>query len=97
MKKLVLASVMAAAFAMPALAEDAKTPAVAGEATNPAAPVAGANSFTEAQARDQIAEAGYSEVSNLVKDDQGIWRGKASKDGAVHDVAVDFQGNVTSN
>jgi hypothetical protein len=31
-----------------------------------------------------------------VKDENGIWRGKATKDGATHDVQVDFQGNVTS-
>lgn len=96
MKKIILAGLLAASFAMPAFAEEAKTPAVAGDQTNPAAPVAGANSFTEGQARDRITDAGYTDVSALMKDDNGIWRGKASKGGAVMDVQVDFQGNVTS-
>ena len=96
MKKIVFASLLVAAFATPAFAEEAKTPAVAGDQTNPAAPVAGKNSFTEGQARDRIVDAGYSDVSALVKDGDGIWRGKATKGGTVQDVAVDFQGNVTS-
>jgi hypothetical protein len=96
MKNLVFASLLIAASAAPAFAEEAKTPAVAGEQTNPAAPVAGANSFTEDQARARVTDAGYTDVSALVKDADGIWRGKASKGGAMMDVAVDFQGNVTS-
>ncbi|MCX5580496.1 PepSY domain-containing protein [Kaistia terrae] len=96
MNKIVFATLMVAAFAAPAFAEEAKTPAVADEQTNPAAPVAGANSFTEDQARARVADAGYTDVSALVKDSEGIWRGKASKGGAMMDVAVDFQGNVTS-
>jgi len=96
MKSLIVAGVMSAALIVPVYAEDASTPAVSDGTTNPDAPVAGANSFTEDQAREQIAKAGYSDVSALVKDDNGIWRGKATKDGATHDVQVDFQGNVTS-
>lgn len=96
MKSLLVAGVMSAALIAPVYAEDASTPAVSDGATNPDAPVAGANSFTEDQAREQIAKAGYSDVSALMKDDNGIWRGKATKDGATHDVQVDFQGNVTS-
>lgn len=95
MKQIVLAGLLMAAFAAPSFAAETTTPAVAGDKTNPAAPVAGANSFTESQARDRIAEAGYSDVSALVKDGDGIWRGKATKGGTVMDVAVDFQGNVT--
>ncbi|BCP53753.1 hypothetical protein K32_23700 [Kaistia sp. 32K] len=96
MKQFVFASLLVAAMASPAFAEEATTPAVAGDKTNPAAPVAGKNSFTEGQARDRIAAAGYSDVSALVQDADGIWRGKASKGGTVMNVAVDFQGNVTS-
>ena len=44
---------------------------------NSAAPVAGANSFTEGQAKSRIEEAGYAGVKDLKKDDNGIWRGKA--------------------
>lgn len=57
-------------------------------------PVAGANSFTEGQAKSSIESAGYTAVSGLKKDDNGIWRGKATKGGSSHDVSVDFQGNV---
>jgi hypothetical protein len=61
---------------------------------NSKAPVEGRNSFTEGQAKDRIEAAGYSQVSGLKKDDAGVWRGKASKGGAVKDVSLDFQGNV---
>lgn len=61
-----------------------------------AAPVPGANSFTEAQAKERIQDAGYAEVTGLAKDDNGIWRGEAKKDGKSVPVALDYQGNVTS-
>jgi hypothetical protein len=35
-------------------------------------------------------------VSGLMKDKDGVWRGKASKGGSTTDVALDFQGNVVS-
>ena len=57
-------------------------------------PVAGANSFTEGQAKSRLESNGYTNVSNLTKDDQGVWRGKAQKDGKTMDVSLDFQGNV---
>ena len=63
---------------------------------NPGAPVAGANSFTEGQAKSRIESTGFSNVSELKKDDNGVWRGKAMKDGKSVDVSLDFQGNVVS-
>jgi hypothetical protein len=60
-----------------------------------AAPVPGRNSFTMGQARSRITAAGFSDVKNLKKDSQGIWRGQASKDGAATNVSLDYQGNVT--
>jgi hypothetical protein len=59
-------------------------------------PVAGANSFTEGQAKSRIESNGYTNVSGLKKDDQGVWRGKAQKDGKTTDVSLDFQGNVVA-
>jgi hypothetical protein len=59
-----------------------------------AAPVAGANSFTESQARSRLEEHGYSNVGVLTKDDQSIWRGKATKNGTQVNVALDYQGNI---
>ena len=83
--------------AAPAANHDASTPAVAtSNANNPGAPVAGANSFTQAQARSRIERAGFSNVSRLVKDKEGIWRGTASKGGTVFNVALDYQGNVVA-
>lgn len=77
--------------------KDAHTPAVATSNTvNPGAPVAGANSFTEGQAKSRMEAAGYSDVTGLVKDGDGVWHGKASKAGTTSDVTLDFQGNVTS-
>jgi hypothetical protein len=59
-------------------------------------PVTGANSFTEGQAKSKIEEAGFTNVSSLKKDDNGVWRGKASKGGSTTDVSLDFQGNVNA-
>jgi hypothetical protein len=61
---------------------------------NSNAPVAGRNSFTEGQAKSKIEEAGYTAVTELKKDDNGVWRGKASKGGSSKAVSVDFEGNV---
>jgi hypothetical protein len=66
-------------------------------ATNPGAPVEGRNSFTEGQARSRIEANGFADVSGLQKDDTGVWRGKAKKDGKAVDVALDFQGIVVAN
>lgn len=64
------------------------------DAPKPAAPVVGANSFTEGQAKSRIENHGYSNVSGLSQDNDGVWRGTAMKDGKSHSVSVDFQGNV---
>src|ERR1700726_691433 len=83
--------------AAPSANPNASTPAVASpNANNPGAPTAGANSFTEAQAKSRIEGAGYSNVSGLAKDKDGIWRGKASKGSATVNVALDYQGNVVA-
>jgi hypothetical protein len=63
-------------------------------ANNPGAPVQGRNSFTEGQAKSRIESNGFSNVSNLKKDDSGVWRGKATKEGKSVDVSLDFQGNI---
>ena len=74
-------------------------PAVATSGANntTAAPVAGANSFTMAQAQKRIEDQGYVEVTALAKDAQSVWRGQAMKDGKAVSVALDYQGNITSN
>jgi hypothetical protein len=35
-------------------------------------------------------------VSDLKKDDSGVWRGKADQNGKSVNVSVDFQGNVVA-
>jgi len=57
----------------------------------------GANSFTQAQAREHIAKSGFTRVSALKKDDNGIWRGTARKGGHIVQVALDFKGNVSTS
>ena len=61
-----------------------------------AAPVPGHNSFTMAQANRRITAAGYTGVTGLKKDGQGIWRGQAQKDGNPATVTLDYQGTVTA-
>jgi hypothetical protein len=63
---------------------------------NSDAPVAGRNSFTEGQAKSKMEEAGFSGITDLKKDDNGVWRGMASKGGSSTKVSVDFQGNVNT-
>jgi hypothetical protein len=59
-------------------------------------PLAGANSFTESQARDRIEASGYTSVTALAKDEQSIWRGMAMKGGKSVRVALDYKGNVVA-
>ena len=94
---LVAAAISTAAMAQPAN-RDANTPAVntPNSPPNPGAPVAGANSFTEGQAKSRIESSGYTNISELRKDDQGVWRGKAMKNGKSVSISLDFQGNVTA-
>jgi hypothetical protein len=90
------------AAATPAFAQD--PPAQSGPGNNAVnsgqnnsnAPVAGRNSFTEGQAKSKIEGAGFTNVSSLKKDDNGVWRGKADKGGSSTNVSVDFQGNVNA-
>ena len=61
------------------------------------APLKGANSFTDGQAKDRaIAHGGLQSVSDLKKDDDGIWRGTGTQDGKTVQIAVDYKGNVVT-
>lgn len=60
------------------------------------AAMSGANSFTEGQAKSRIEDAGYASVSDLKKDDMGVWRGTASKNGQSVPVGLDFKGNIVA-
>jgi len=61
------------------------------------APAKGRNSFTRSQAQKHIEKEGYTQVTGLTKDKDGLWQGMAMKDGKQVHVAMDFEGNVTSN
>lgn len=105
MKKLLLAAALAGASTFGAFAQtstapatDGDTPAVATPDTkNATAPVAGANSFTEDQAKERFTEAGYADVTGLMLDDKGVWQAKATKDGKAVNLALDYQGNIVAN
>jgi hypothetical protein len=97
---LLLAAVIPASAqtASPPPNRDANTPAVnsPNSPPNPGAPVAGANSFTEGQAKSRIEEKGFNNVHDLKRDDAGVWRGKADQNGQAVNVSLDFQGNVVA-
>jgi hypothetical protein len=85
------------AFAQAPAQQGPQNPAVKSmDSNNATAPVAGANSFTMAEAKSHIEDKGFTKVRGLKKDKDGVWRGKAMKDGVAVPVSVDYQGNVNS-
>jgi negative regulator of sigma E activity len=60
-------------------------------------PVKGANSFTSSQAKSRLAAKGFTHIGTLRKDNNGVWRGTALKDGVRVPVSVDYQGNVNAS
>jgi len=60
------------------------------------APLKGANSFTEGQAKDRAIANGVNLTGAMTKDADGIWRGAATQDGKTVQVAVDYKGNVVT-
>jgi hypothetical protein len=60
------------------------------------APLKGANSFTEGQAKDRAMAQGVTPAGALAKDKDGVWRGQATQDGKSLQVAVDYKGNVVT-
>lgn len=67
-----------------------------GQAVEEGAPLEGANSFTEEQARERALAWNVNDVTGLMLDDQGIWRGKGTVGGKAVSVAIDFKGNVVT-
>ena len=58
------------------------------------APFAGANSFTEDQARDRATAWQIADIGGLTLDESGIRRGTGPLDGAPVTFAIDYRGNV---
>ncbi len=76
--------------------ENCKTDIFKTASIDEGAPLEGANSFTEAQAKDRVMANGMAMPATMAKDDKGIWRGTAMKDGKSVNVAVDYKGNVVA-
>ena len=60
-------------------------------------PQASVRAVTKDQAKSRIEARGYSNVSGLLKDAEGIWRGKAERDGLPVNVTLEVDGKVTAN
>jgi hypothetical protein len=69
-------------------------PTLPPSANRSAVPVPGDNKISEADAKQRLETAGYSNVTNLRLDGDGIWRGVGMKQGQSVDVSLDFQGNI---
>lgn len=76
-RSLSLAAALAVGMSFPALAAE----------TGPAF----SSLFTEVQARQHLLHLGYTNVSELTKDEDGKWIGTATKDGKARVVAVDIK------
>jgi hypothetical protein len=99
MKTTILVSLVAATVSFGAMAQTSTTspmPAPKADADKNA-PLPGANSFTEGQAKSRLEANGYSNVGALKKDDNGVWKGTATHAGAKVNVSVDYRGNITRN
>ena len=59
-------------------------------------PAKGANSFTKDQATKRLAKAGYTGITALTKDTNGVWMGTAMKGGKSVNVGLDYKGNITT-
>lgn len=94
MKSMIAAA--AALCALPALAQTPTTSPLPAPrpGVDTTAPLPGANSFTEEQVRERLESNGYASVTALRKDQQGIWRGTAMRNGGTLPVAVDYRGNI---
>ena len=101
MRTIITAAALAATSATGAWAQTAAgshNPALKNPAPHRTSVAAkGRNSFTQAQARARIAKAGYTGVSGLVKDANGVWQGTATKGGAKANVSLDYKGDVTAH
>lgn len=68
--------------------------AVATTNANASEPAKGANSFTMGEAKSRLEKNGFANVSDLKKDNAGVWRGTGKKDGTVSNVWLAYKGNT---
>ena len=77
-----------------AAASGDRNQAVTTTTANAPEPARGASSYTESQARGRLEEKGFTAVTGLVNDDDGVWRGTAQKGGTAAQVWMDYKGNI---
>ena len=103
MRSVILIAAIASVTAGAAFAQyDARQPASPPAAqTQPATPPAGAPTnpntgaaMTEMQAKSKIEAQGFTNVSELKKDPQGVWNAKAMKDGKFVQLSLDTRGQI---
>ncbi|MET3889084.1 hypothetical protein ABIE41_000160 [Bosea sp. OAE506] len=97
MKKLIIASLIATATSFVAMAQTSTTAPTPTSPVDANAPLPGANSFTEGQAKSRLEANGYTDVTDLKKDENGVWKGSAMNAGAKVGVSVDYRGNIVKN
>ena len=94
MKKLLFVTMIASAISFGAVAQTSTTAPTPNSPVDANAPLPGANSFTEGQAKSRLEANGYSDVTGLKKEENGVWKGTAMNAGAKVDVSVDYRGNI---
>ncbi|MGI4745596.1 MAG: hypothetical protein ACRYGI_20705 [Janthinobacterium lividum] len=77
-----------------AAAEGNNNQAVATTSANAIRPAKESNSFTHNQAKHRMEAGGFSNISDLKKDKDGVWRAKAKKSGSPAEPWLDYKGNV---
>jgi hypothetical protein len=88
-RALTLATVLAAGFTLPAFAADAPAATAAVDGNAAASQSAALSVAANAeQARKILLSQGYTNVSELNRDDKGRWTGTATKDGKTIFVAI---------
>ena len=99
MRSMIAIAAIAALTAGTALAQYGKEPAnppvTQSKPATPSTPGAAATAaMTEQQAKARIEAQGYTNVSQLKKDAQGMWSARAMKDGKSSEVSLDTRGQV---
>ena len=93
MRSMIAIAAIATLMAGGAFAQYGKEPLTPSAAqTKPAAPSSAA--MTEAQAKARIEAQGFTNVSQLKKDAQGMWTARAMKDGKSTQVSLDARGQA---
>ena len=92
LRTLIITAALAAPLALPATAESPQSPTTTNASQEHKLK---GNLFNEQQAREHLSRLGYTGISDLSKDENGAWRGTATKDGKLQQVAVDVKGSPT--